>query len=333
MGRTKAEILAERHQEEYAKEILIPQDQKVIYPIFKKTPTLPEGGFYSEEEPEHAMRGKLTLYGELLWRSILGGVLHKNHHFQRNGSHPHQDYELCQPDISIGKRTFLESKVVAYSNELKLPMEQMKRYEWLQLDPKEQRKTQIKFIVSRHGITGLENTTRRMEQEEWIELFSQSIHYALILPFSISHHLYHLPKKEGIINKPWNPTDEELATHRRQYLPMVRVSSKIINSFFEDPPSTLQILELDPAEYQIRRATLQKGMLIRTMQDHPIKPFPILELTDTNHEQWLERFRESHTQEHEEYLKELERQREIQEQELRETFGIQEPLNDDEVDF
>jgi len=246
--------------------------------------------------------------GELLWNTFLGGSLHKNNIYEKNGSTPSPDFELCQPDISAPENLFVESKMVSCAHELKLPSHQIQRYEWLQLDPINNRNVKVKFVISRHNIRGLESKVKGMNQEERVELFANAICYSLVLPFSIIHNWYHSPEGD-FINKKWNPSDEAIMTYKRAFLPMQRISSRALNEMFANPEETLKKMGISLEDYILSKQTFQGDVKVKTHNYHRIKSFPILFVEEKNSTKLLEQFRQEHTQEHEEYLKALEQER------------------------
>ena len=205
-------------------------------------------------------------YYEILTQGICGGTI-KN---RRISDSIELDLFNCE------RNSLQEIKATSPGEGIILGDEQIRKYVRLQLDDSFAEPPKVVFNLYRHGIRKLIKSFGKKALEDLIKELSLSTKFMLSLPFSVVTAIHNSDCKYCSVY------DGEMWT------PYTRFLSSGLNAMLAYPEKTLQEFGLNPEDFKIQKIKFPLGVKINGIK---ITSFPILIVTDKDHEKWTEEFR------------------------------------------
>ncbi|MBD3253059.1 hypothetical protein GF386_04970 [Candidatus Pacearchaeota archaeon] len=221
---------------------------------------------------------KLGYFYELATAGLYGGLV------KRELEVPYGDSVIeVYPDVlDENNELMFESKGCFSSESQNLEDDQIERYIAFQLSNSGY---QLYYVIYRHSLKKIR--TYQGSEEDLFEYLSKNTCCSFVLPFSVVLKLH-------------ETRDSELAWRYdgQFWTPNTSVKSRTINRFLEAPgvsgaEEVLKQLGLNPGDYVIERLMSPMSFYV---QDHDVRPFPVLFVRDVNHESWIQTFLDSYSE-------------------------------------
>lgn len=229
-------------------------------------------------------------YYEFMTRGFFGGVLSDLKYLEAQDNENHHNH-FSIPDVTNHEEGVLwESKACCSGHSCNLLDSQIEGYKSRQLDEPDLR---IFFVVYRHVLRGIKSTYKGSERELFEELNKKTM-LALVLPFSLvlglhepiheenphwSRLCYMYEEKEGI-----GRTDGK----HHYFGSCTYIRSPTLNRFLTEPEEVIQEIGYDVSAFNIKRRITPEGLRVNK---NPVRQFPVVLISDVNHEQWFKGFK------------------------------------------
>lgn len=218
-------------------------------------------------------------YYEFMTQAFYGGKLSDLKYFENSKQNGQRTFWSIKPDIiDDAKRKIGESKACVSGYRLHLLDKQLEKYESIQYDNPD---SIVYFAVYRHIFRGIKSTWRGSEQELFKELSKKTM-FSLVLPLSIILRLYK-SDNQNLISR----YDGEL------FDKCTSIKSQTLNSFLTEPKEIINQLGFSD-NFDIVRSLSPKNF--RTNKNK-VKQFPIVIISDKNHEKWVLKFKKQYDEE------------------------------------
>ena len=226
--------------------------------------------FHIPEKKRHVSLGN---FYEYMTQGLWGGKL-QNRVLLKNRERELKTkviYGFTKPDLVCeAKKEIGESKAVRSGESVKLTDNQMAKYKLLQMQEKD---ASIYFAIYRHSFPKIKSF--KGTEDELFERLSEATYHSIVLPLSIILALYN--SNTGLIYRYDGERFDRGSCGR----------SPVLNRFLTEPEKIIKELELDISDFKIQRFITSGDFRV---EDYRIKPFPVLRISDVNHEQWIGRF-------------------------------------------
>jgi hypothetical protein len=234
-----------------------------------------ESIYLHSPQVNYGYRKRIGDFYEILTTGIFGGqwVGTQNVSNEENG--------CFQPDV-ISSNKIIESKSVCWKETLKLTDFQIDQYLFHQCDGSKPDK--IFFAIYKYGLRNPLIHFKTFKQnilEQIVSSLSQETSFMLFLPFSV---IFSLHDPEILCS------EFKSRYERGNFDPLSRFNSTGLKKMLQSPEEVLISYNLNPNNYLIRKTRLPFGM---TINNNPIKPFPVLYIEDKNHQEWIKDFKEA----------------------------------------
>jgi hypothetical protein len=216
-------------------------------------------------------RGILGDFYEFMTAGIYGGIIRQNICTTSSA--------YVEPDV-LNKETRqgFESKACHCSELLKLNDHQVQRYQGLQFLMQDY---SFYFAVYKHSLTGLND----YEEETLFLGLSDKTLCSVVIPLSLVLDM-HCTRDENLVYR----YDGD------KWYPNTAIRSRTLNKFFGDlrkgsESEIVREIGANPKDYTFRRLMSPINFFIK---GNRIKPFPVMFISDRNHEEWLRKFLETY---------------------------------------
>ena len=194
------------------------------------------------------------------------------------------------PDVvDFRNNKFWESKCIANGRRLPLRDDQGKGYNALQ---KIKPYPTINFMIWKHSVDEIKLDLER-SAESLLEEVCSSTSYAIVLPMSLIAEFADLNKLEVHSDLVYRYAPEKIALRKGRTDPdsrhCVYVKNPALYTLLKSPEEIIKQLGLNPEDYLFNRLISPSDFHVNK---YLLKQFPILEITDKNHEKWAKRFDE-----------------------------------------
>lgn len=218
-------------------------------------------------------------YYEFVTQAFYGGKLSDLRYFD-NKNNEQEELFLIKPDIIDNKRKKIaESKACVSGHKLNLMDEQIERYKFLQYDNPD---SIVYFAVYRHILMGIKSKYKGSEDELFKEL-SKKTKFSIVLPLSIILSLYESRNQEVVSRYDGEKFSKCTSLH-----------SPTINRFLTEPKKVINQLGLNLNNFVFNRFLSPKDFIVNETK---IKRFPLVIISDVNHEDWVSKFKEQYDKE------------------------------------
>jgi hypothetical protein len=222
-------------------------------------------------------------YFEKITAAIYGGVWHNQNSLElENNNH------RFQPDISDFKSAIhYEVKGSAATQQLKMTREQIEKMALWQLIPHNQKYPKMISVFYRHNLRHL--ITGKKTTEDFIEEMRKEILYSIKTPLSIPLQFFLNPEKTrdflGNLYHYPNGNGNNNGHKGCSYLHIQAISSNFLNELALKPEETLNLIGLNPDEYNINRRKVA-GLKINNKN---IFVFPMIDINLKDYNGWIKR--------------------------------------------
>ncbi len=241
-----------------------------------------EGSRKSERYKVESARSQFIGYMyELLIASFYGGKLLKTP--LRIGP---EKFSLMPDVVDFERKIYWESKCISNGRRLPLRDDQSNGYNYLQ---KTKPYPKINFIIWKHSVNDIKINLKRSAEELLQEICSRT-NYALVMPMSLIaefNDLTKLEKHSSLVYR-YVPKKEKPSGKRKLgRRDCVYVKNPVLYDLLISPEKVIEKLGLDPENYLFNRL---KSPLNFYVNNYLLRPFPILEIIDKDHEAWSKSF-------------------------------------------
>jgi len=219
----------------------------------------------------------MGLFYECVTRAIYGGELNDTDHevLWRDGERVNG---ATRPDvIDVVGGIAQDSKACCSGSECIISLNQFWGYQYLQASNPD---TQYFFPIYRHTLKGIRSApTEGFTERDISRELAQRTKSSVILPLRVLMQIKAVPYKNGL--------NISRISKSRKWKTSLCINSPIPNKFLLDPSEMLEILELDPGEFEIQRYLSPRKIIVcgRTLRQ-----FPIVKILDKDHHAWAEEF-------------------------------------------
>lgn len=223
-----------------------------------------ESTFHGKGQINYGFRKRIGDFYEILTAGIYGGrwVGTLNISPEENG--------LFQPDV-ITENKIIESKSVCWKETLKLTDYQVDKY---LLEQCNNNQNKIFFAVYKYKLRNpliYFKAFKKNVLEKIVETLSSETAFMMFLPFSVVYNLH----DPSLVNPEYKSRYEN-----EHWDILSRFNSTGIKKMLQFPEEVLTSYNLNPKDYSIIKTRLPEGV---TMNQYPVKSFPILFIEDKNH--------------------------------------------------
>ena len=139
------------------------------------------------------------------------------------------------------------------------------------------------YSFFRHSLKSIKN--KELPEKAVVQRLSKSTEFSIVLPLSVVVKLTDL-------------ANENLFSHysndESSYDNCYMIGNDFVNKLFSDPEKVLDLIRLNPEDYKIRRVRSPEKFRVNRFK---LNQFPILHISDRNHSDWVEGFKEKYEEE------------------------------------
>ncbi|MBI2148824.1 hypothetical protein HYU23_04025 [Candidatus Woesearchaeota archaeon] len=193
-----------------------------------------------------------------------------------------------KPDVvDLERNIYWESKCIANGGRLPLRDDQTAGYTALQ---RRKPYPKINFMMFKHNVEDIRLNLERSADKLFSEICSNT-QYAIVIPMSLIAEFADLSKLAERNDLVYRYAPKRIAPRKGRKDPTSRhclyVKNPILYGLLTEPEKVIKDLGLNPQEYTFKRVMSPDEFCVN---DYLLRPFPILQIEDRDHESWSREF-------------------------------------------